>query len=444
MTPNLDSLRKGDLARAGSFWSEQIVPEQRDLIRTLMKMFSMESASASLHGLSSSLSGSRWVDVWNLDIKYSSDSNLVIGCKLDQREDTPYDPTGYPIPRVIKEDLVTTIVIDGNNTNFWTEGEIPIVVPFGEDKTEWYSLNYATCAYFVPVSDVRVNILLSHKGWLFSGLDFFNTKDGVVLREDPSELFPNGFLHVKHGWRLGSTPYSYTLSIDPTDSDGRGATRYLRTTGSILDLETALNEVLGMDSFPDNGVVLGYHVTEEGVLYEIGDTIVRINQPHDPIPTGHSVVRGQVPNKVVHIFSKVTHGDKWYNYFHVPVNGLPASRLIHLASDTDRVPAGRLAVSLEEGLYKIEIGSSSEVQDLMDHLRRQSLDENPTFNEYIGDNSDGDVFDLVTFLLENVWNENGMCVMMDSQRMSTSDQGRVRDFLYRNHPINAVSFELII
>lgn len=445
MTPNLEQLRKKDVARAGSFWHEQIVPEQRDLIRTLMKTCAQESATSTFLSDVQSLSGLRWKNVWNLDVKLDHDSSFVVGLSVNDRVQAPIS-FGYalPSPRVRNEDTTAYLLLDGMVGHIWGEDGEPVLIPY-DINNDWTRLDYLPYLYHVTCPDLRANIIVSARGWLISGVDFFNSGSGFLFQEDPVTLFPDGILHVHHGWVLSKTVFPYTLSVDPMDATGSSITRYIRSTGGIRDLESALNEVVGLAGFHVAGLVEQAIAAEEGVIYTVSGERVLIHQDHAPIAPGTYVHKGLVPGQAITIYSRCTHGDTWVNFFHIPVSGIPAKGILPYANELDRIPAGSVSVTESSGKVTLHLGVNDLCQGVFNRWVQAWAEEDPTFNDHVLANLDTENrFPFLDFLLSNVWADNGMCIVCNIRRLSAEDIGRVEDFLYRNKPVNAVSFTLTI
>jgi hypothetical protein len=230
--------------------------------------------------------------------------------------------------------------------------------------------------------------------------------------------------------------------VDPTDTPGTLINRYLRTTQSPLDLQAALNEVIGLDGFYETCAVLEYYPCQDGsVIYLTDKGQVEIKQPHIPIAPGTTVQAATVPGQIIRCFCHATHGPDWYKFFDVPVNGIPASTLLPRALSTDRIPAGPILVEQDGDHARLYTGTSFGAQGTFDLMRSiADAQDSTSFSQYVLDNTEDGKFDFLNFLFEHVWLHTGLAVVYDSNRVTPVDIQRVQDFLHRNQPLNAVTF----
>lgn len=448
MTPEFNNARKANLYRGGTFWYEHLVAEQRPLVRALFHTVDQTGAWQALHTIPQTVTPSGDRDQWHQVIRFTLDSVLYVLINPSERADVETGDvySTFPVPKVFEVDHTTGLIFESPDPRYWEEHGYLVLVPANVDPTRWTEIGYTGYSYLVPYTGGLVPHIIRNQGsYFFAGYDFYTTPQGIVFNQDPGVLFPDGRVHVVYGIEPSKTIFPYPAGIDPSAAPGVMVNRYLRTTHSPTDLVAALNEVIGLDAFTVEGEVRDVLPCEDdSTLYVLDSSVVRIRQPHTYIPIGDRVSLGQVPGALITAKCQAIDGDQWFDGYELPVNGLPAASVLQYADSDDRIPPGLLQVTELDGHAQFSLGTSYLSSELF-NINRQRTDElgSTSFSTHVLDNLDADDrFDLLGFLFTWVWKYTGMIITYSRDKISEDDVRRVRDFLYRNQPVNAVVFLL--
>jgi hypothetical protein len=178
LTTNLNKIRKASVYRSGTFWHEQVSPDQRELVRVLFHAIDQGNAELGLQTIPAKLTPSAWVDVWHTEIRFDTSKSLSLVLNPGTRapiHDREFEP--LPVPRVFEHDHVAGLVLDApDDMEYWEEPQGVILVPYELETTRWAEFGYTPYSYLVRHTGVQPTTILSPSGLLFSGLDFKNTE----------------------------------------------------------------------------------------------------------------------------------------------------------------------------------------------------------------------------------------------------------------------------
>lgn len=437
---------------SGNFWSEVLSSDQRRSVLGLRQLSLKTRAAGSLVELSGRMSGKRVVDVFHKDFKVDPDNGYVIvgypGERVTQSTKEDWKDS-FPKPAVRKDDAVAPLYMPGATEEdphwYWLEDSKKVVfpIPYLSDVGDYPAKPYT---YLLPWEhETKPSIITLDDGSpLFAGVSFSLKDTYIEFKEDPRVLFPDGNIHVSRGYEYGTTVFPYSSSTDPGKFTGKHVNRYLRESQGIQDLESALNELIGLIPFDKSGTVAYYYYNELGeVVYGFTDGSVQvIPQQHHPVPVNTDVVRGMVPGKKINIKSRVTDGDDWVetlenaNHYDLGYNAPGGQPNTFVQS----VPVPVLAdlIDLGDVIYGLsDFGFLPEQQQqlMFKYLRNKyGIFENGSdtaevndylINEYISENKPINYF---KFLLQNFWFDNGMIIYYDDT-LEESEIDKVKDFV---------------
>jgi hypothetical protein len=144
---------------------------------------------------------------------------------------------------------------------------------------------------------ITPTVIVSERGHLFLGSDFYRTGDTLLFHEDPVLLFPNEQIHVVQGGVVGDGPSGWwhrALRIPSEVRDPRVVTTYFSGGQNALDLQKLVAGILGRSFASEDQTVRNVVQTSAGVHYHTDKGVIVCDYPHTVLEAGTKLKNGDV------------------------------------------------------------------------------------------------------------------------------------------------------
>lgn len=338
------------LAKSGSTWGARIKPEQRDLVRTLSHMQDNGDSrlwlSSAANWMATGYPGARGRFRWN----YKAADVRVFGPGRWGYRVTSYpaeggvkrwstvDLSGYDAEYHVNDGGEEAIVVSEEGCvirlapGYYADSDLGdglLVVDTGggesflivngsyleiEEPSDGIEVvqSLESVWLFRIAPDIRPVALDTTEGILFEGPGFRWTPGYLLLRHNPSRLWPDGIAQVlDHEW-LPACPRHHALRTDTMRGPGNLVADYLRHTQDTGSLLKACAEVAGLRVF-DGDLVIQWIDHHCGTTrhYLSDNTSFDLKGP-SPYSNGSVVHEGEVAGNRLALRCRRKQGEAWF------------------------------------------------------------------------------------------------------------------------------------
>ncbi len=427
-------------ATVGDFWIKLADQPTKEIVRgfTRLNVISGEIDFAS--SVANKLTSNRFSNTGNISLTFEPNKVRQIGIGIPSYN-TPEGEKSEPgLDRgllnqagVYGLDLATYRLWEDPNGLLW------IFNTDVETFTPTASSTLITPKYAIEIGDIYPIMIISNNGYLTIGVDYELEGGNILFYEDPNILF-SSYIHIVEGYENKVNLFGYPYSVD---SDCHGVdyiATYLRGNNSVKNLENALSQVVGYDSFP-TGDVMGFNAVPGGTSFVNSDGSASIiPQPLNRLNTNDGLFPGQ-PIKILTgsaVMSTLSHQ-----------LSLPLSYAIGTLKLYDKV----YVCTIQDDFVSIDYGDEKANHYL--NSARRAFENNDrfdtagfpitTFSEYLKNKYapsalNGEIF-LVNILQEyfELYSDNILLVRLKNY-LTDIQKSRAIDFLQTHTPSNAIIF----
>lgn len=450
MSTSLTHFHTKSLARAGSFWTQILRPQDRPTAGALARLAFQSASAEAADVLQARLDGERRV------IRHAAlpfEHVVQVGMSLNARQRThsgDFDVVSRPSSDdgfAGSDSFIPILDSTGSDMPGAAEWGDYLLFPRNETSptlARHFALQEVRYIVQVP-QNLHIDALQDEAGnVLYAGVDFWRVGDTQLLMQDsPHALFPNGALLIVSGWEDPTSAFSQALGIDTLP--GKFVWRWIRgVTGSPEAFRRAVAEAAGLLVFQQDATIHAVISELDGsTTYVTSTEVLRARYPHTPLVDGQTVLEGEIVGGEGLTVTSGNSSSRWYRALDwsaglsldglCPVAGITVADAEVLA-EVVATAGGKLLVEFPVG------GAPEDVTAFWGHVRRSETRSGKYLSDALPVAVLGDTCPVnpLDFFLQNQLGEHLMIVDLALSDMSPLLQERARAFIQRNKPAGHV------
>lgn len=444
------------MSRLGSFWTNVMKPEPRNVSRSMSRLIEANSAVSDLQLAFDRMAGENNNNYAWRTVSFPPNAVGVIGGDLNLRLRTTWGtdtqtfvvyrrPMNYG--RMLEKWLSFMTVDETVSEILETEGEEYILAPAFDEVEVGTQINLMDLRtkYVVPVPfGVWPQVILTATGYWIQGEDFVTTLGAIVTPHDPLLAFPDGKITCQMLQRTAPSWMDYILGVDDMDSSGKFVARYYRDSQNPGTFRSAIAEASGLTVLPWDAYLQEVTAFGRYTYYRFDLGLLVTNYPHTPMTAGAFYEEGTIIGEGVKVYSQPQGGNwGWFRELDWSA-GMSLDTLTPFLGLTvpDR-PCRAYATSETDGNIhaRIQIEGDQDVQDK--YWNYVAYGENTTLN-YLNTVINLASVNDVKYVnpLDIYWQyflaQNAIVIELETAAMGDYWDKRARSFIAREKPCGSI------